>query len=142
MIRLFYTLFFLLNIGLSCSKVFSFTIENTEEKSDGDSESLNSPESILETERANQEQLNRIFELLEMIKNHPPNKSFNHFDYKNLDRNSLDQDLNENHLSRDRRRLSVFKNIYQRCRIQKRKEKTLCLYLANLYQNLKGFHGL
>jgi hypothetical protein len=44
--------------------------------------------------------------------------------------------------SRERRRLSVFKNIYQKCRIQKRKDKDMCLYLANLYQNVKGFHGL
>lgn len=51
-------------------------------------------------------------------------------------------DANSNHLSRDRRRISVFKNIYNQCRIQKRKEKNFCLYLANLYQNVKGFHGL
>lgn len=43
---------------------------------------------------------------------------------------------------RSKRRVSVFNNVYHRCRIQKRKEKNLCLYLANLYQNLKGFHGL
>ena len=49
---------------------------------------------------------------------------------------------NSKTFSRERRRLNVFKNIYQQCRIQKRKEKDLCLYLANLYQNVKGFHGL
>lgn len=43
---------------------------------------------------------------------------------------------------RSKRRVSVFNNVYHQCRIQKRKEKNLCLYLANLYQNLKGFHGL
>lgn len=43
---------------------------------------------------------------------------------------------------RSKRRISVFKNVYHQCRIQKRKERNLCLYLANLYQNLKGFHGL
>ena len=56
------------------------------------------------------------------------------------------KDKNDTHpvkvFSRERRRLSVFKNIYQQCRIQKRKGKDLCLYLANLYQNVKGFHGL
>lgn len=46
------------------------------------------------------------------------------------------------HLVRDRRRINVFKNIYNQCRIQKRKEKNFCLYLANLYQNVKGFHGI
>ena len=44
--------------------------------------------------------------------------------------------------NRERRRDAVFKNIYQRCRIQKRKEKDLCLYLAYLYQNVKGIHAL
>ena len=43
---------------------------------------------------------------------------------------------------RYRRRNSVFKNIYQQCRLQKRKEKDYCLHVANLYQNVKGFHGL
>jgi len=44
--------------------------------------------------------------------------------------------------TRERRRLTIFKNIYHQCRIQKRKDRELCLYLANLYQNLKGFHGI
>jgi hypothetical protein len=49
---------------------------------------------------------------------------------------------NINEFARERRRLTIFKNIYHQCRIQKRKDRELCLYLANLYQNLKGFHGL
>lgn len=52
-----------------------------------------------------------------------------------------DNDVDELN-QRGKRRVSVFNNIYHQCRIQKRKEKNLCLYLANLYQNLKGFHGL
>lgn len=103
---------------------------------------INSRDSISENERLKQEQLMKIFELLQMIRNHPPNKNFNHFNFKNLHKNDVDYEDPEQNLSRDRRRLSVFKDIYQRCRIQKRKEKTLCLYLANLYQNIKGFHGL
>ena len=50
--------------------------------------------------------------------------------------------LNKNYFKRERRRISVLKNFYQQCRIQKRKGKDLCLYLANLYQNVKGFHGI
>ena len=53
--------------------------------------------------------------------------------------NELD---NTNGFMRNRRRISIFKNVYHNCRIQKRKEKTFCLYLANLYHNVKGFHGL
>lgn len=98
--------------------------------------------SDFQNQKDQQEKLNKIFELLEKIKNYPPNKNFNHFDYKNLQQDGQNKKLDEQNLSRDRRRLSVFKDVYQRCRIQKRKEKTLCLYLANLYQNLKGFHGL
>ena len=52
------------------------------------------------------------------------------------------EDLFQQLPQRGKRRVSVFNNIYHQCRIQKRKEKNLCLYLANLYQNLKGFHGL
>lgn len=50
--------------------------------------------------------------------------------------------INDSINSRGKRRISVFNSIYQQCRIQKRREKNVCLYLANLYQNLKGFHGL
>jgi 5'-deoxynucleotidase YfbR-like HD superfamily hydrolase len=57
---------------------------------------------------------------------------------KNLNSDNDVAELNQ----RGKRRVSVFNNIYHQCRIQKRKEKNLCLYLANLYQNLKGFHGL
>ena len=64
-------------------------------------------------------------------------------DLKSL--NSLPEDdadnFNEKY-ARQRRRISVLKNVYQQCRVQKRKGKDLCLYLANLYQNVKGFHGL
>ena len=49
---------------------------------------------------------------------------------------------NEMGFNRERRRLNVFKNIYSQCRVQKRKGKDLCLYLANLYQNVKGLHGI
>lgn len=53
------------------------------------------------------------------------------------------QEVNtDEQLSRNRRRLSVFKNIYHQCRIQKRKEKDYCLQIANLYQNVKGYHGI
>jgi hypothetical protein len=56
-----------------------------------------------------------------------------------------EQSTSEEHdqsFNRERRRLSVFKNIYNQCRITKRKDKDMCMYLANLYQNVKGFHGL
>jgi hypothetical protein len=55
---------------------------------------------------------------------------------------AAEADGNTRSFSRERRRLSVFKNIYQQCRIHKRKDKDMCMYLANLYQNVKGFHGL
>jgi hypothetical protein len=61
-------------------------------------------------------------------------------DLKSLN-SSPEDDSNEKHI-RQRRRISVLKNVYQQCRVQKRKGKDLCLYLANLYQNVKGFHGL
>ena len=46
---------------------------------------------------------------------------------------------NEN--GRMKRRLNVFMNVYNKCRLEKGKEKDYCLYLANLYQTVKGFHG-
>jgi hypothetical protein len=55
---------------------------------------------------------------------------------------ALQQPSVDAHLARDRRRISVYKNIYNHCRVQKRKEKNYCLYLANLYHNVKGFHGI
>jgi len=56
--------------------------------------------------------------------------------------NDSQSENSDDHLTRNRRRLSVFKNIYHQCRIQKRKEKDFCLQIANLYQNVKGFHGI
>ena len=41
-----------------------------------------------------------------------------------------------------KRRLSVFNNVYLQCRIENKNGKEFCLYLANLYHNLKGFHGI
>jgi hypothetical protein len=52
--------------------------------------------------------------------------------------NSIEKSEN---LGRPKRRLGVFIDIYNRCRIQNRKEKEFCLYLANLYQSVKGIHG-
>jgi hypothetical protein len=49
---------------------------------------------------------------------------------------------NNTHIRRERRRVSVFRNIYRQCRVTKRMEKNFCLYLANLYQNVKGYHGI
>lgn len=60
----------------------------------------------------------------------------------NLDDFESGNEVAEDANGRTKRRVSVFNNVYQKCRIQKRREKNLCLYLANLYQNLKGFHGL
>ena len=60
-------------------------------------------------------------------------------------KNNFDSDgiYSNEKLSRERRRNSVLKNVYTKCRgDQKRKSKDFCLYLANLYQNVKGFHGL
>jgi hypothetical protein len=48
---------------------------------------------------------------------------------------------NENENVRMKRRLNVFMNVYNKCRLEKGKEKDYCLYLANLYQTVKGFHG-
>lgn len=61
-----------------------------------------------------------------------------------ISNNVQEQDVNNkvDHLTRNRRRLSVFKNIYHQCRITKRREKDYCLQIANLYQNVKGFHGI
>lgn len=71
------------------------------------------------------------------------NKLMNALQESNLETTSTTAD-NEPvfEFNRQRRRISVFRNVYHQCRIQKRKEKNLCLYLATLYQNVKGFHGL
>jgi hypothetical protein len=59
-----------------------------------------------------------------------------------LNINNNNYESNNRGFNRERRRLNVFKNIYQKCRVQKRKEKDVCLMLATMYQNVKGFHGL
>jgi hypothetical protein len=52
------------------------------------------------------------------------------------------EDYDGGELKRDRRRISVFKNIYHQCRVENKKDKDYCLQIANLYQNVKGFHGI
>ena len=54
-----------------------------------------------------------------------------------------DQHENNDHkLNRERRRISVFKKIYHQCRVENKRDKEYCLQMANLYQNVKGFHGI
>ena len=46
---------------------------------------------------------------------------------------------NEMDMVRPKRRLNVFMGIYNKCRLEKNGDKDFCLYLANLYQSVKGF---
>lgn len=69
--------------------------------------------------------------------------SSKHIDDQDLTRSyNESKESNEIPIRRERRRISVFRNIYRQCRVQKRMEKNFCLYLANLYQNVKGYHGI
>ena len=62
--------------------------------------------------------------------------------YQSSDRDEIEHDADERGIYRERRRLNVFKNIYHKCRIQKKNDRDKCFMLASMYQSVKGFHGL
>jgi len=91
-----------------------------------------------ETNVAEDGELNQLIKFLE----ENPEFLIQFLNSQNNENSEFETKTDDDQVIRYRRRNSVFKNIYQQCRLQKRKEKNYCLQVANLYQNVKGFHGL
>ncbi|CAF0740548.1 unnamed protein product [Brachionus calyciflorus] len=139
MIKIIHKVGFFFVIFIALSYVQAYGIPDTKENdiSNTNEKFYDSKEYANEDETSDLDKIQRMNQLLQNIKQNQ------HSNYLYLNDVEASDNLDiEPVMNRDRRRLSVFKNVYQKCRIQKRKEKTLCLYLANLYHNVKGFHGL